>query len=138
MRKMSDLVRERAPVLLQLDTSVKEACRRMRERRAGAALILSADGSLAGVFTRGDAINRVLAEGRGAVDTTVGQVMTPNPRAVSPTVTVIEALRIMSDHGFRHLPVVRDDKVVGLVFRGDFRGRELDRIEEEAEIWERI
>jgi CBS domain-containing protein len=55
-----------------------------------------------------------------------------------PSATSIEALRLMNDGGFRHIPVVADGVVVGIVSRGDFRGLELDRLDEETGIWERI
>ncbi|HWA81648.1 MAG TPA: CBS domain-containing protein [Acetobacteraceae bacterium] len=55
-----------------------------------------------------------------------------------PGSTAIDALRLMQDGGFRHMPVVADGVVVGIVSRGDFRGLELDRLDEETGIWERI
>lgn len=138
MPNISDLVRDRNPLTLKPDASVQHACERMRESRAGAVLVVSSDGELLGIFTRGDAINRVLAQGKAAHETTLGQVMTAQPRTVPPNTSVIDALRIMSDRGCRHLPVLAEGRVVGLVFRGDFRGRDLDRIEDEAVLWERI
>jgi predicted transcriptional regulator len=50
----------------------------------------------------------------------------------------IEALRLMRDGGFRHIPVVENGRVIGVVSRGDFRGLEQDRLDEETGIWERI
>jgi CBS domain-containing protein len=55
-----------------------------------------------------------------------------------PTGSAIEALRLMSDGGFRHVPVVADGKVVGVVSHGDFRGLETARLDEETGLWERI
>jgi CBS domain-containing protein len=139
MRKLSDLVRDRTPLVLEPTMTIENAAKHMRDHRAGAALIAANDRRLKGIFTRGDAVRRVLAEGWDPTSTRLEQVMTPAPRTVPPTTSVIQALRIMHDCGCRHLPVVeRDGTIVGLVFRGDFRGRELDRIEEEEEIWERI
>jgi predicted transcriptional regulator len=94
--------------------------------------------SVEGHLHEGDAINRVVAEGKNPTETTLNEVMTNSLHTISPEATVIDALRRMQDCGCRHLPVVHEDKIVGLVFRGDFRGLELDRIEEEAELWERI
>ncbi len=64
--------------------------------------------------------------------------MTRNPQTMSPSATSIDALRLMSDGGFRHVPVVAQGVVTGIVSRGDFRGLELDRLDEETGIWERI
>ena len=55
-----------------------------------------------------------------------------------PANIAIDALRLMEDCGCRHLPVVENGTVVGIVSRGDFRGLELDRLDEETGIWERI
>lgn len=139
MRKLSDLVRNRNPLVLRPELSIHDAARRMRDDRAGAALIVTGDGTLKGIFTRGDAIRRVLAENRDPATTRIEEVMTAELKTVPPKTSVVEALRIMQDRNCRHLPVVDvAGRVVGLVFRGDFRGRELDRIEEEEELWERI
>lgn len=138
MRKISDLVRSRNPVILPASATVQQACQRMRKERVGAVLVVSEDGRLAGIFTRGDAINRVLAAGREAAKTPLAKVMSTALRTAPPNATVIDALRIMEDRGCRHLPIVANGKILGLIFRGDFRGLELDRIEEEEELWRRI
>ena len=138
MRKISDLVRDQNPLILSPSVTVQHACQQMRDHRAGAVLIASRNGQLKGIFTRGDATNRVLAEGRNAVEVTLGEVMTSSVITASPNMTSIAALRMMEDHGCRHLPIVNNGKIVGLVFRGNFRGLELDRIEEEAELWGKV
>ena len=55
-----------------------------------------------------------------------------------PQVTAIEALRLMRDGGFRHVPVVEGDRLVGVVSRGDFLGQEQARLEDESVLWERL
>lgn len=57
---------------------------------------------------------------------------------MTPSHTAIEALRLMQDARCRHLPIVHEGKVVGIVSRGDFRGLELDRLDEETGLWERM
>jgi CBS domain-containing protein len=64
--------------------------------------------------------------------------MTRNPMTMPPGKTAIEALRLMEDGRYRHIPIVDDGKVVGIVSRFDFSGRELDRLEEETGLWGRI
>lgn len=138
-RHMSDLVRHQSPLTLPPTATVKEACRKMAERRVGAVLVTSKDRELIGIFTGRDAVARVVAEGRDAKTTTVGQVMTKNPTTVAPGCTAIECLRLMQDCGFRHVPIVsRDGGLVGVVSRGDFRGHEQDRLDEETGLWERM
>jgi CBS domain-containing protein len=134
---MSELVRHQNPLVLPPTATAKEACRSMRDRRVGAVLVVEA-GRLVGVFTGRDAVCRVLAEGKDPAATRLVEVMTPKPDTIAPRSTAIEALRLMADRGFRHLPVVDGGKVVGIVSKGDFRGLEQDRLDEETGIWERI
>ena len=138
MRKMADIVSSQDPVTLPPEATVKDACQRMRDRRVGAILIIEADRRLVGIFTGRDAVHRVLAAGKNAAQTTLAEVMTRDPNAMPPGNTAIEALRLMEDGRFRHLPIVDDGKVVGIVSRFDFSGIELDRLDEETGLWERI
>lgn len=137
-RRMADLVRNQRPVIFAPEAIVKDVCRRMREQRTGAALVVDASGKLVGIFTGRDAISRVVAEGRDAATTCLADVMTKRPESVPPRMTAIDALRRMEDCGCRHLPVVDGDKIVGVVSRGDFRGFENARLDEETGIWETI
>jgi CBS domain-containing protein len=138
MRKMSDIVRDQDPVVLPPSATVKEACRQMRERRVGAVLVTEPDRRLVGIFTGRDAVHRVLAEGKSAARTRLSQVMTPDPTVMPPGKTAIEALRLMQDGRYRHVPIVEDGKLVGIVSRFDFSGLELDRLDEETGLWERL
>jgi CBS domain-containing protein len=110
----------------------------MRDRRVGAVLVADNDGRLLGIFTGRDAVARVLAMGKSPTKTTLGDVMTPNPTTMSQKMTAIDALRLMWDGGFRHIPLVEDSNVVGVISRGDFRAGEEGRFEEERELWEHM
>ena len=138
MRTMSDIVRNQTPLTLPPDATVKEACRRMREMRVGAVLVTTDDRRLVGIFTGRDAVHRVLAEGKSSARTELSAVMTHNPTTLPPGKSAIEALRLMEHGRYRHLPVVDDGKLVGIVSRFDFNGLELDRLEEETGLWERM
>jgi CBS domain-containing protein len=110
----------------------------MRDRRVGAVLVTESEHRLVGIFTGRDAVHRVLAEGKSAARTTLAEVMTGDPDTVPPGKTAIEALRLMEGGRYRHLPIVDGRKVVGIVSRFDFSGVELDRLDEETGLWERI
>jgi CBS domain-containing protein len=138
MRKMSDIVRNQNPLTLPPHTTVRDAAQHMRDRRVGAVLVTEGDRHLVGIFTGRDAVCRVLAEGRHPGETILADVMTRDPDTMPPGRTAIEALRLMQDARYRHLPVVDGGKVVGIVSRGDFRGVEQDRLDEETGLWERI
>jgi CBS domain-containing protein len=64
--------------------------------------------------------------------------MTRDPTTMLSGKTATEALRLMEDGRYRHLPIVDDGKVVGIVSRFDSGGLELDRLDEETGLWERI
>ena len=138
MRKMSDFVRNQDPLTLPPDATVQEACRHMRDRRVGAVLVIEDGGRVVGIFTGRDAVYRVLAEGKSAGDTKLTEVMTHDPDAMPPGKMAIEVLRLMEDGRYRHMPIVENGKVVGMVSRYDFSGLELDRLDEETGLWERI
>ena len=138
MRKMSDIVRNQDPVTLPPSATVREACRFMRDRRVGAVLVTEGDRRLLGIFTGRDAVHRVLAEGKSAARTKLAEVMTSEPDTMPPGRTAIEALRLMEDGRYRHVPIVDEGKIVGIVSRFDFSGIELDRLDEETRLWERI
>jgi CBS domain-containing protein len=138
MRKMADIVRNQNPVTLPPEATVQEACRRMRERYVGAVLVTEGDRRLVGIFTGRDAVHRVLAEGKDGARTRLAEVMTRDPKTLPPGKAAIEALRLMEDARIRHLPVVDGGKVIGIVSRFDFSGLELDRLDEETGLWERL
>jgi CBS domain-containing protein len=138
MRKMSDLVRDQRPLALRPTATVMEAARQMRDRRVGAALVTDGNTRLVGIFTGRDAVDRVLAEGKDPAVTTLAEVMTRDPHTLTPQHNAIEALRLMQDARCRHLPIVHEGELVGIVSHGDFRGLEQDRLDEETGLWERI
>jgi CBS domain-containing protein len=138
MRKMSDLVRNQRPLALPPTATVMEAARQMRERHVGATLVTDGNIRLVGIFTGRDAVDRVLAEGKDPTATTLAEVMTRDPQTLTPQHNAVEALRLMQDVRCRHLPIVHEGELVGIVSRGDFRGIEQDRLDEETGLWERI
>lgn len=137
-RPIGAIVRNQRPLTLPEDVNVMEACAAMCERHVGAVLVTDRDGGLTGIFTARDAVYRVLSEGRDARTTKLGTVMTRKPAAMGPTHTAVDALRLMNDGGFRHVPIVDGSRILGVVSSGDMRGLEKARLDEETGLWERI
>lgn len=123
-RAISTIIEDQQPVSAQSDTTVAEAARIMRSRRIGALLVMEG-ARLAGIFTERDALFRVLAEGRDAATTPLREVMTRDPRTISPDRPFGHALHIMYEGGFRHVPVVRDGRAIGVVSARDALGPEM-------------
>ncbi len=122
-RSVVDLIKRQA-IHLAPSASVREAAQLMSENHIGALLVMD-EGRLAGIFTERDALNRVLAEGRDPDSTPLSEVMTRDPVTVSPQTAATQALRLIGEIGFRHLPVVEDDEVYGIISLRDFVGIEL-------------
>jgi CBS domain-containing protein len=137
-RLVHDIVRDQEPLVLPPTATVREACCRMQERKVGAVVVAETDGLPLGIFTGRDAVSRVIAQGQDAATATLARVMTAKPVSMPPQATTIEALRLMRDGGFRHLVVVEDGRVVGVVSRRDFLGDEQQRLDEEAVGLERV
>jgi CBS domain-containing protein len=94
-------------------TTVADAATIMGERGAGSALVMEGD-RLLGIFTERDIV-RALGQHFDAATHPVSEWMTPDPTTVPPETTAKEALQLMLERGFRHLPVTEGDSVLGVV-----------------------
>lgn len=114
MATINDIIKDRRVYSIAADSTVLEAARFMMEHSIGALPVLR-DGELVGIISERDVMNRVVTAGRLPGQTRVAEVMTSNPRSVSPDESVDECMFLMKEFGFRHLPVCNDKQLKGLI-----------------------
>jgi len=106
----------------------------MTQANCGSTLIIDSGGALLGILTERDLMTRVLAKALNPATTLVTQVMTPRPQCVGPEMRVADAVLIMIERGFRHLPVVTGGaKILGVFSARDALPREMNTAESLAE-----
>ena len=100
------------------DDSVLHAIKVMAKRGVGALLVMQ-DDDLVGIVSERDYARRVILEGKSSKKTAVSEIMSANVSCIRPDQTVEEAMALMTDKRIRHLPVVEDGSVVGVISIGD-------------------
>ncbi|HLN24676.1 MAG TPA: CBS domain-containing protein [Patescibacteria group bacterium] len=113
-RTVLDLIAGKPPVCIAADHSVRETAQIMLDKVIGAVLVM--DGTtLQGIFTERDALRIFVATRRNPDLTNVGTVMTKDPITITPDTTIEQARQLMLSKNFRHLPVLDNGTVLGVV-----------------------
>lgn len=120
-RIVPDIIENQELFTLSPSDSVRDAVRVMAERKIGAVLI-KRDDQLAGIFTERDVLTRIVDAGLDANATRLAEVMTVDPDTLAPSDRAVDALMKMSSRGYRHLPVVDEGQLVGIVSIRDIFG----------------
>jgi len=118
--KVGALLQKKSGAIWSLDpsASVYEAVRIMAEKEVGALLVMR-DQKLVGIVSERDYARKIVLEGRSSHETPVADIMTSPAITVTPSHTVGECMRIVTEKRIRHLPVVDGEKVTGIVSIGD-------------------
>ena len=118
--RLNEILEEKGSGVFEIDgdASVFEAVQLMVEKNAGS-LLVTEGGEISGIVTERDYLRRVTLEGRAERETGVREIMSSPLIVASPETTVDECMALMTDRRIRHVPVVEEGKVVGLVSIGD-------------------
>lgn len=103
------------PVMVATDASLRHAIDTMKDRHVGCVIVGDGPGSLVGIFTERDLLTRVVLKGVDEDQTPVGTFMTAAPEALHRDDSIAQALHLMIQEGFRHVPVLDDnDRLIGV------------------------
>ena len=116
MKTVSDLLRAKPQrnVTVRPDVSVLDAIKVLAQEDIGAATVMDGD-RLAGIFSERDYTRKVILQGRSSSTTRVEEIMTRNVIVVTPRTRTRECMQLMTEKAIRHLPVVDDGRVIGMV-----------------------
>ena len=120
MNRVSEILGDKGHDVLEIDADapVLEAVRQMVDANVGS-LLVKRDGEVAGIVSERDYLRRVARDGPTGDEVTVGEIMSSPLIVASPQTTVDECMALMTDRRIRHVPVVEEGSVVGVVSIGD-------------------
>jgi len=118
--KVSDILQKKAAVIFSVtgNATVYDALKILGEKNIGALLVIE-DDKLIGILSERDYARKIILKGKTSHDTPVNEIMTENPFTVQPDDKIETCMGIMSDKHIRHLPVVKDGTVLGMISIGD-------------------
>ena len=116
MNKVNSILKEKGSAVWSIssDATVLDAVRLMEDKKIGAVLVMD-DEKLAGIFSERDFAYKIGCFEKAPHEIKVSEVMTPDPITVSPGQTVNDCMALMTDHHIRHLPVVDNGRLVGVI-----------------------
>ena len=131
-QSVKSVLDKRKLVTASPETSVSEAAKLMARRKVSAVMVVE-ERRLVGIFTERDAVFRVVARDLDPHATRRAEVMTRDPKTVDPQTSFGYALLMMHENGFRHVPVVENHELIGVVSARDALDPDLEEFIVEAE-----
>jgi len=130
MINVRDILKEKGDTVYKVTpkTTVYESLEKMSAHNVGSMLVMESE-KLRGIFTERDYMKKIVLLGRSSKNTNAEDIMTTNPICVSPTDSVDNALAIMTKEHCRHLPVIDEGKIIGIVSIGDLVKKKISDME---------
>ena len=138
MSQVKHLLQDKGSTIFSVapEAPVLDAIKQMAEHRVGALLVMR-DAQLVGIVSERDYARKVILQGRSSSQTAVSDIMTASPLTVGPDTDTLDCMRLCTDSRVRHLPVVVDGTVVGIISIGDLVKAVIDAQAEHIEHLER-
>ncbi len=114
MKRVTEIMSEGPVDVVERGLNVMYAASIMKERARGSLVVVD-NGKPVGIITERDIVRRLVADGKSASATKVGEIMSTPLISVGPEATVAAAVRVMYENGIRRLPIVEDDRVIGML-----------------------
>lgn len=126
-----DVISEQDVSSVKTEATALEAAEIMAEANIAAVVVTDGNDKLIGIVTERDLTRQVVAKGQVSSQVMIGDIMTKNPDTLAPDDSAIDALKLMQTRRYRHLPVVVDDKCIGMVSVRDLYQSVMDAIQED-------
>jgi CBS domain-containing protein len=130
-----DILKNKGNRIISADAemSVADASRLLHDNRIGAVLVLKPDGRIAGIFSERDVVTGMAKHGAAVITMSVGSLMTREVMTCQPTDLIADIMAVMTARRIRHLPVVEDGQLLGIVSIGDVVKSRLDETAHEVD-----
>ena len=121
MKTVSDILTMKGTKVITVDSDaiVVNALALMAENNIGAVLVTDKSGKVSGIFSERDFVRKIIVKGRNSETARVAELMTADPIAVGPEASLGECMNLMTVHKFRHLPVMKNGQLIGIISIGD-------------------
>jgi len=131
--QVSNLLANKSPdvATISQERTVSDALLLMKERGIGALVVTGPTPPLVGIFSERDAVRALATNGATALETKVAELMSTDVQTCDETTTVTELMGLMTERRIRHLPVVHEGQLVGIISIGDVVKARFDELEHE-------
>ena len=120
MEKIRNILQSKKQSIISVNpkNTVYEALEIMVQKNVGSILVMD-DDKFAGIFTERDYARKLILQGKSSKETLIGEIMTLNPVTITPDFSIEDCMHLMTDKFIRHLPVIENNKLIGIISIGD-------------------
>ncbi len=135
MMRISDVLRRKGDMVATItpDATVRTLLAQLAEYSIGAMVVCDSDGALQGIVSERDVVRALHSGGDGILDGPVSSIMTADVHTCGPSDTVVDMARAMTERRIRHVPVLADNELVGIVSIGDIVKQRIDELTAERD-----